>query len=1256
MKSNALLRTNTGLTTNVKIMIDSNYKLSLNSIESDIELSNSKYRKVSFNKKSYYDDLLSHFYNGLPSDIAFSITYDNDVDSMSKNYSDQYDDLYQYGARNISNNKDYDEDYEYFAPLYIGDTFPTNFIIFRVDGSGIDTLCKDNFRTNILQKLKTIKLFDLTKNTYLGEWLELNYKNNSFFPLTPFEMNYSNLEFSKWNGIDYETGGYISKSMFLENVISNEKEIFEFEKFIFNGYKNNKIVFPNILNLSFLFSDSPKQWTINRYYGFYIDSVDIVSKVSIYTPAMLKSVTIVDNYLISVGDPFIDGYTETNKIEYLGGYYDVIKIVEYGDDILQPTMVDNIMIEIYRPEEIIKYKIISDVLLDGKEALINKNTISINDNKIIGLNLDMSVADVWLIEIDGLYYNLIYDGSDIFINSDYVFNSDYNSYSYNNSTINIDITNPNSFNIIKLKFTDIKDFDTRIIDTDYSKYEYEKKDSLTLTDESKMYLTNLDSKSNPKNYDDFYFNEEVVNIPVSSEYTANYETFKITNNELSDIWRKNSVYCRWCFQNSLGANDVPYLLNNSLLFEDFNRTSNPYNIIPNRIDRNLDYFYTINSSTASYIHHTLHIEKIKDGDVDTTFNFELDKYVSNETDYFSEIFDANVVFGDYNKNVKKYSIFNKGNSYLPNITLFRGMKYLIYDVSEAKNSDSNVNLHTTNNYVDYKFSVLLSKNNHDIDLSGKLIEIDNQMNWIIIDEWEMDKYYKTNDIVIKDNILYTAIQDNIITSPISANLMPSAPYNTPEYWSLYVNNNSIFWCPDRIYNIDDYVYNDNYYVCIDNLSVEDFWNPKNIYASGSVVLFNNTYYTSTIDNNIYRPDYKIPFNVNIIKNEENSILHGYDVYDTIGDYYWVATQSTSPKWENIEIWNPSLTYNSVYILHNDILYKTTITTNGEPGVSSDWVKVYSLIPDTNLVYKPTTNPIINMNNAYYLINSNLTNSTLQNGINIYINKKWKNILININISDNTVPNLSNSDRDDLYKVLNEKLTLYNFTKCINDISNKYYFADTLKYIILDDDIKVYDYDNLNNLPCYIITEMPDEVIMEHNSLKYDPIKLPSVLKPKKILDIIKNDLSNLNYYNNIAISANITNNLDKSLVIPNYNRMNNNTKDVIYRYSGFYMPLLYDIQLFYIDNYLFNTTLSDFGIVKERKIRKINHKGSILKLSEVLDHKSIYPMVQEFGYEVVDDFIFKSPWDLSYHYITNNNFNKISNNYMDAKIGKTNIL
>jgi hypothetical protein len=133
MRSFAILRTNVGLTTNVKVMIDSVYNLSLSSIESNSELSLDRYQKLSFNKSNYYDELVPYFFKNTPSDIAYSVKYDRDVDTMSTDFKDQYDEIYQYGARNIIANKSYTEEFEYFAPLYLDKSrIPSNFIIFRI--------------------------------------------------------------------------------------------------------------------------------------------------------------------------------------------------------------------------------------------------------------------------------------------------------------------------------------------------------------------------------------------------------------------------------------------------------------------------------------------------------------------------------------------------------------------------------------------------------------------------------------------------------------------------------------------------------------------------------------------------------------------------------------------------------------------------------------------------------------------------------------------------------------------------------------------------------------------------------------------------------------------------------------------------------------------------------------------------------------------------------------------------------------------
>lgn len=75
--------------------------------------------------------------------------------------------------------------------------------------------------------------------------------------------------------------------------------------------------------------------------------------------------------------------------------------------------------------------------------------------------------------------------------------------------------------------------------------------------------------------------------------------------------------------------------------------------------------------------------------------------------------------------------------------------------------------------------------------------------------------------------------------------------------------------------------------------------------------------------------------------------------------------------------------------------------------------------------------------------------------------------------------------------------------------------------------------------------------------------------------------------------------------------------------TSFYEPLY--------GNYRFDTDLTGFGVMPERKMRKVNASGSVLKLSDDAEAKSVYPMLDEFGYTFADFFIFKSSWDFRYH-------------------------
>ncbi len=771
MKSFSLIKTNVGLTTNIKIIIDSTYNLFLDSIESSIALSNDIYKKIQFNSTNYYDELIPYFWNGLDSSLVFNVFYNNDNSTMYDTFDNQLDDLYISGCNDISDNQYYTEDYEYFAPLYISKTgLPKYFIIFRIDGPGIVNLNSSNFRTSYLNQFKCIKLIDLTNNTSIGQWLYNNITNNVNFPSTGFEMNFKQSEFSHWNGIDLINGNYTQKTYFFDTKLEYENTFNDLEKFIYDGYKTNNVVYPNILNLSFLFNDQPatttslRDWSINRYAGFYLNDMVLSKNVSTYLPSILLPYSVINAGNTITNPTFSTVFSESTLklnqiyIEYLGDFYPV-------------NYIDN------------NWRIIADIDLEGQQASINANIINIDSNNMITyinggtFSIDnFDTADVWLIKINNKYHNIQYDNGNYYIYTDYGFILSpfqltyYINYPDPNYSITINLISntqsvPLSFPIYKCCFTDIKDIDDSVIDTQFSKFEYDIDNEIIQTDESKMHLTNLNDNNIPKNNVQYSINNLTANIPTTSHYTANDETFNIINDagiskanasDLNYLWRKNPPYVKFGFKNSLSAYDYPYYLNNSVIGEDYNRTSNTYLSSPMRIERNLDYFYSINSSTTSYSYHSLHIEDIQNNTINVTYSFDVNQYLENEYDYFSLFFDKKIYLNNSTtiQNVSKFSYFNTGdNTTMPNITLFRGIKINAYDVTSVKiqnNILQTINISNNNTYDDYKFSILLSNNNYTINTNTvylneiSLTYSNNTLSWTIIDPWKHEKQYNTS--------------------------------------------------------------------------------------------------------------------------------------------------------------------------------------------------------------------------------------------------------------------------------------------------------------------------------------------------------------------------------------------------------------------------------------------------------------------------------------------------------------------------------
>ena len=1320
MESFALLRTNVGLTTNVKLVVTSDYALYLDSIVSTPELSDTRFKRFRFNKEQYWDDLLPAFYQNIPPDLAFKVKFDNDDSNMSDDFANQYDDIYQYGARNIVDNKFYNEEFEYFAPLHISNKkFPTNFIIFRLDGPGLFKLDKNNFNSEILKKLKVVKNFDLSLKTNLGQWINNSFILNRYYPNQSLFIDFRQMEFSYWKGIDFDRGGYTEKSFMMDSVLEYEQPYSEMEKFILDGYKNNKVIYPNLVNFSFLFDDTPatktslRKWSLNRYLGFYFDDLTLVRKYSPNVlPKMRLDVIVDENNLLyspSNDTPFLEEWRDNSfpYIEINGVYY---KIEEFRQDTnLQLQKIKNTQStyeDVVSITSKIKYKIISDISLEGIGFNdINKNLIKIDSNNRLTFQDDVPVtindfdsADVWIIEIGDRFHSIIYEDGYYVINTDYGFRQSREKFEYfindpdPNYLNTIDLITKNDyppieFNIYKCKFTNIKQFDTDIVDTEYSKFEYIKSNSLTNTDEPKMYVEDLESTSNPKDLVEFRLQNNIINLPTSSEYTANSETFRIISNSLSSLWRKNEVRLKWGFVGSLSSNDYPYLLNNSFLSEDYNRTCDTSGTELSRTKRNLDFFYTINSDSDDYSFHSLHIEDYKNGTLDPNFDFRLEHYLglTYSLDYFNYLFSKKLFFekGSVSKRGKKYSTFMSGDTSIPNITLFRGLRFRISEVDNINISDNKIqkiNLRNSNKFEDWKFSILTSQNDYIILPSGPntndttILKSENVLKWAIIDDWKHEKDYDIDTLALFNDILYQSKTASRIINPSDnpSNSNQWTPYTqssifySPLYKGLTNSNNMTSFdakYPPLVYNSGDYYYSDG-------RGLWDFWQNTATYSTNNVVSYKGKNWISLVNSNKTIP----------------SETSGYYV-DSEFVNTWQETNIPT-RWTKVELWNSEKDYGEEvswdnilftfgnYALYDGVVYATTDfpTPGTPPNIDSKWIRIYSLVPDTTYLYSTTINAnnIISLNGKYYQCLSNtypfgyqpdlFYNFTLDNGIYVIINEKFKNILINIYINDNTynestlvgnyyqITNsfLKNTNRDDIYQSIYRKLSVNNIMNCLNDLSNNFGFSDKVKYVIVGEDgkVKIYDFNDLNNvgqLP-YLLTCSPADqffVRKRSNILQSSTLK-SSEIKPKRILnDSNIENLGQINWYNEMHLASIITKNIQKTVSIPNYSGLTNDNFNKIYRHTGFYEPITRDVELFDSPsfsngqtNYKFDTELTNFGLMRQRIVSKVNRKGNLLKLRNNSKLQSIYPMVDEYGYHIVDFFIFKSTWDYEYHYET----------------------
>jgi hypothetical protein len=281
-----IIRTNPKLTGNVKLTVDSNDKMWLNSIDANEELSKSIYKRVAIDPDvSLPGNMFNFFDNGnTPSEIVFEMSESFDSTKTSTDFKDQYDFDHYFSGVNYLPSRRYDEKLSYFAPIYLKEDVPEYFVIFKINdplNHPIDEMeasypyDKETYMKDLFKKSSIIKTFDLRPTSKVGSFLR-KHITDSNFPINPLSVSFDENTPTDFNGILYNSGVFGSRGENLYDFYQASNPLKYFEEFITLGFERNGVIFPNILNLEFIFDDDTSEvYDFNRYVGMYVNAIEL---------------------------------------------------------------------------------------------------------------------------------------------------------------------------------------------------------------------------------------------------------------------------------------------------------------------------------------------------------------------------------------------------------------------------------------------------------------------------------------------------------------------------------------------------------------------------------------------------------------------------------------------------------------------------------------------------------------------------------------------------------------------------------------------------------------------------------------------------------------------------------------------------------------------------------------------------------------------------------------------------------------------
>lgn len=1151
-KSFSLVRTNPALTTNIKLVVDSNYGLFLESYNANKDLSDNAYKHYRINKEDFIFLKLADFFKKTPVDTAFYNKFSSDEHVMYDDYENQLDDIYLAGCANIEDAW-YKEEFEAVAPLYVNpNKIPTNFFIMRIDGPGNINLNGPNFEAEILNKWKLVKNFDLGINTDLGFFMDRNFKNKQF-PSYGFQYDVKEYQFSRWSGTEFEVGGICSKSAFMDETIKYERGYYEIEKLITDGFKKNNVVYNKILNMKFLFDDTPatpdklKKYSINRYMGFYIDQLQLVTKVSSYVPTLLipgRKITNNVFYDIAHYDPIVNGWDD-KKIYYVyyAGDYHLLRRTKLSANVYE-------------------HKIISDKLFNYDQVEQTKHIQSTVTKPINFINTGNYIS------FDSTYFTDITVGDTVSISGT--------------------VSNNKTFEVVAII------------------------PPLTLG------ITNVNQKAIQVSVSTVVVNETIpTNGIVDFNILVNTNSFSLNSNNdvLNHIINISYDGSKTWIKRSDGLS-----LSNLLNATNFKNAADLYIIDIDGKQHVLNY----DSVALQYYIQT---------DYAIESNSQQLKYWINSTDASMTTL----------KSLADISYSTKP------------LMYAIYRAEFTNICDFDTDIVSTD-YAAFEYEKTLTPpSNMEPKFYAKDHEPDVEPDPLILDLPVASEYIASDEL-----------------------FEINGPDNTPELSNIWRKNaNFMKWGFRGSVSHNDYPYklnnnpdNSGSFNRAPNPFYENTFRPycnlDYFYTLGKPL---NTGFSEYINYSLHidKPSFDIRSYLNINSN--------FDYFD----YFFSGKENINGIQRNYRkyaIFNPVTNSESSFCLFRGLKFSisdvknvirdnTGLISEITTSTKNNYVDYKFSIIFTTKKYK-FNNGVVDL----IALDPKLNNT----GIDVFINKKYKNVLVYIYIAANSdlINSVTNEERDIMYNLgagvhfstpatgasilQPAHLTAYHFIRNFNNANFLYNdinsiggpqngFNQEIMYYEIKEDGS-FDYNqnlksstySMNNLPPIILKiDYPDSIKVDKNSSITRAVQGPIMkLNQPKVYDnnqpLARRFKSVKNTFKNNEISLTGLQNWQVE----------------IFRYSGPYEPIFRNIQLFKAyeilnpalpyakGNFKFDTTLTEFGLIKEQKLSKVNIDRNLLKLRNTTE-KSIYPMVQEFGYFWKNIFLFKSTWDDEYLYQTEDN-------------------